>query len=196
MRSLFPGLFVAACIALPGLARADASASISVGTLTYTLYDLDPADGIAPSLAFAGSAGSLRAPIVDEFLVLDGAETFVRLPTSTDAAPVAYDRQLTTGTLSLSGSLRIDGRDAPTATTLAAATSAGVLGHELRYRLAPDVGVTAFTLSANTAVQMSVAYGVTLSTVPWSPDAPREVATAAAWLEAALGAAPVVRRMD
>ncbi|WP_338763339.1 hypothetical protein [Massilia sp. METH4] len=185
-----PGFLFCLAAALFGAAPAAAlaaQASASLGPLTFILVDLDPADGISPSLTLSGSSGSAAAPTAASFIALDGPLTQTDLPTWTDSRPIQHEIERGTAQLNATGTFSLTGRESPTGALLAAAVTTQVLdaapGLHALSRLAGDTGATAFTLSANTRVLFSVPYDVALSTEPPPGAGERlEAGMAAVWL--------------
>ncbi|WBS00704.1 hypothetical protein OU994_20615 [Pseudoduganella sp. SL102] len=154
---------------VPAAATA-AAAGASLGPLTFILVDLDLADGIDPSITFAGTSGSAVAPMAVARLTLDGASTETAFPTWTHPAPIEDAVEQGTVSLRATAQFSLAGRESSSGALLAAAVATQVLvaepGLAAISSLAVDTGSTAFTLAPNTAVVFSVPYDVSLSTEP------------------------------
>lgn len=180
----------AALLAAAPVAAPAAEAGAALGPLTFILVDLDPADGIAPSMTFTGTSGSASAPAAVSWLAFGDATTETALPTWTHPAPIAHAIDESTAALRATAQLSLAGRASPTGALLAAAVGTQVLvaepGLMVASRLAADTGETAFTLSPNTGVLFSVQYDASLSTEPPPGAGERlEAGAVAAWLRVA-----------
>lgn len=184
---LYAALSAAAFLsAIPATAPA-AEAGASLGPITFILVDLDPADGIDPSMTFTGTSGSAVAPAATSYLALGDDVTETAVPTWTNPAPIEHAVERSTAQLSAMAQFSLTGRASPTGAMLTAAAETQVLvaapGLRAFSRIAGDTGETAFTLSANTAVLFSVPYDVSLSTEPPPGAAERlEAGAAEVWL--------------
>lgn len=128
-----------------GTAHAAASASASIGTVSITLIDLDPLDGIAPSLTFSGessqSSGYVGDPYAYDFMSASGFYT----PTSALASS-------TTGWSS--GSTSANG--ATSSTMLYGSTASGVYN----YSNSSGYSYGQFTVTPWTLVILTTSYDV------------------------------------
>ncbi|MBB3221677.1 PEP-CTERM sorting domain-containing protein [Pseudoduganella umbonata] len=154
---LFTAVFALALAAHPAPACAGASGSVTVGQLTYTLVDLDTADGIAPSLVFE----PLPNPNPSDPSHLGFASVVYSMGFDT-----GHQEQAAVGTepLELSYDLgsagavtgRLDGRAMPATQQLTVEASANYGTHGgVRTGAYMDTGYMGFTLSPRTRVEFS-----------------------------------------
>ncbi|AVR96265.1 PEP-CTERM sorting domain-containing protein [Pseudoduganella armeniaca] len=143
--------FLAACAALQLLAGGAGAATghITHDSLTWTLVDLDLADGIAPSLQFlpppAGPLGAARAYVSafaggalhEDNVVAGGTDALLA---ELDYSPAAYT------------SVRVDGRADPATLSLSLDTVATLEPNGASATAWLHGGVLPFILSANTGV--------------------------------------------
>lgn len=138
-------------------AMAGASGRVTQGQLSYTLVDLAPEDGIAPSLVFEPlpnpgpvdpvnmAHGSVRYAVGDDSRFVEQAAT------GTDPLVLGYD-------LGSAGAItaRLDGRGQPATQRLAIEAGANPGEHgDVQVGSWMYVGDMGFTLSANTRVEFS-----------------------------------------
>lgn len=136
-------------------------ATVTLGPLAVQLEDLDPLDGVAPSIVWLpGSAVSLAG--MREYhglasIVLDGT-SFISGTSSFGAATLSFDRVYSRGAASISGG---DGVDPGSGTTLhanarALGAPAGGMTDVAAVAQTPNLlGWAHFALSANTRVTFS-----------------------------------------
>lgn len=151
-----------------GTAHAAASASASIGTVSITLIDLDPLDGIAPSLTFfdgvSQSSGYVSDPYASDYTSAAGFNT----PTSALAS---------SATGWASGSTSPNG--ATSSTMLYGATADGVYNNANGY----GGSYGQFTLTPWTLVILTTSYDVEAMTTIGTDGVNYESSTAGAHLE-------------
>lgn len=150
---LLSAFAVSSAVAALPAAHAESQGQASLGTLTFTLIDLDPNDGIAPSLVWDSSPMSPAYGNTSlQYSTLDVNDT----GTSTGSDDFAMQAAPVAG-LSVSGS--VTGRSSPgtqqISTDVRAASDAYYSG-----ALTLSTGQIGFTLSANTAVSFSTEYQI------------------------------------
>lgn len=142
---------IAACAALQLLAGGASAATghVTHGNLTWTLIDLDPTDGIAPSLQFlpppAGPLGAARAYVSafaggalhEDTVVADDTDPLLA---ELDYRPAAYTHA------------RVDGRADPATLSLSLDTNATLEPNGASATAWLHGGALPFVLSANTGV--------------------------------------------
>jgi MYXO-CTERM domain-containing protein len=177
-------------------AHAGASGRATQGQLGYTLVDLDPGDGIAPSLVFASLPDP--APAGAPGAAHGGA--YALLPSGT-----RYDERFGTGTapivlghdLGAAGSVfaRLDGRAQPGTHVLAidASANGGSTG-AVQVGAWLDTGGMAFTLSARTRVEFHTTFQVQAG-VTAGPGAD-EWFQGASWMYLTMGSDPDTAGFD
>lgn len=146
-----------------------ASASASITNLTFTLIDLAPLDGIAPSLQFldsTGALGSWDASVHANTITPDGFSNDVGsvqvMPSGTlsPLAPNELSVANTAGQASMV--LTASSIHLQASTTMDAATAATGVGHYVDAYIVPSVNgwgnVIRYTLSAKTAVRVQGQY--------------------------------------
>ncbi len=174
---------VVACSAPSAFAAA--SSALAIHTVTITLTDLDPLDGIAPSItpSYAsqpylnvGAAGFDPAYSIDAYAALGGkAGSQLAGAAST---PFAHSSALVSGAATIAG---FDGM------TLAGGAQSSAVGHGEYGALGASYTAMNFTISANTAV--TVTFGATI-------DLATTIGLDAATGESELAKAHLMLRMD
>jgi hypothetical protein len=146
-----------------------ASASASITHLTFTLIDLAPLDGIAPSLQFldsSGALGSWEASVHTNTITPDG---FSNDMGSVQVLPSGTLSPLTPNELSVANTagqasmvLTASSIHLQASTTMDAATAATGISRYVNAYIAPSMNgwgnVIRYTLSANTAVRVQGQY--------------------------------------
>jgi len=156
---------VAAVLAMPGAARASATGQVTVDQFTYTLTDLDPNDGVTPSIVFlpAGS-GSLWSGVSlgYNYNNAPGGANFPAVGTA--PASGGLDRP----GMSLRGS--VSGLGDPGAISLSAFASVDQAGGASGDATADASAWLGFILSPNTALNLAVADHFIASAVGYPND--------------------------
>jgi hypothetical protein len=177
--------FVRATLALGTLlgacgAFAGSSAQATLDSLTITLIDLDPGDGVAPSISFVAGASRASAIVFQPFGVFDGDVASGSGPWSNVGASVTLSLGGAAATLQGAGA---DGSGASLHVSGQAADPGAPLGASVQYQAqvwAPYVAAGAFVLSPWTAVTVSAA--ASLSTTTQSGATSHDVAGASAYI--------------
>lgn len=148
------------CVSYPGAANAQAaSGNMTVGQLTYTLTDLDPSDGIPPSLEYKPMymppPGEYNLANLTAYRYDGGNYPRVRLyPTGTDDLVGAFEDE---GKLGWSGTM--SGRESPATHMIELEVYAASDGSISRSAFVQILsGNFPFTLSPKTAVTFSLEF--------------------------------------
>jgi len=169
------GMLLGACGAFAG-----SSAQATLDTLTVTLVDLDPGDGIAPSISFIGGASRASAVVFQPFGVFDEDVANGSSVWSDVGASVTLSLGRAAASLAGAGA---DGSGAALQVSGQAAEPGAPLGASVQYQAqvwAPYVAAGAFVLSPHTAVTISAE--ASLSTITQSSATSHDVAGAGAYL--------------
>jgi len=163
------GLAAAAALAVAAPAHAGSSATALLGPLAIELVDLDPLDGIAPSIQFEASSSSRAAVAAfTPFGVFDDDVQNGTGPWGDTAAGVLLPLAQAAASLSGAGP---DGTGAVLSAHGSAFDFDAPAGQAAQYQgaaWAPYVAAGAFTLSAATAVTISGAASVDVATTSGS----------------------------
>lgn len=167
-------------------AFATATADVQFRKVKFTLVDLAPDDGVAPSLTFMGSSGSAMAPKLTEYITIGDYNDMNALPNTSANNELHLNPYHSYGEGTVRGDIDITDRATPTGAFLSfgsSATGSSTTGPRgVSYTIAADAGWTGFTLSANTGVRFSVVSDVRLTTDPDTPGAGAEFAAATQWI--------------
>lgn len=159
-------------------AFAGSTAEATLDALTITLVDLDPGDGIAPSISFAAGASRATSVVFQPFGVFDDDTASGAGPWSGVAAAVNLSLGRAAGTIQGAAA---DGSGAMLHAFGHAAEPGPPLGSAVQYQAqvwAPYAAAGAFVLSPRTAVTISA--DVRLSTITQSSIASHDSAIAGA----------------
>jgi hypothetical protein len=159
---------------------AGSSAEATLDSLIITLVDLDPGDGVAPSISFVGGASRASAVVFQPFGVFDEDVASGSGPWADIGAAVTLSLGRAAGSLEGAGA---DGSGASLHVSGQAADPGTPLGAAVQYQAqvwAPYMAAGAVVLSRKTTLTISAA--ASLSTTTQSGAASHDFATAGAYL--------------